>query len=227
VSSREAFGPNLRRRRIRSGLSLEDLSLRTKVSVELWDAMENNDFSRWPAGVAARAHIRAYAEAVGAYPGATVDEFCRVVPQGDRRAERIVRGTAEFLGHQLVWSDDLPPALTDGDRRAPKPQAGSHGPWWIDAHPRALAVGLDVAAVIMCGGTVATAASIDFWKTLAAVALSYNGVSLALLGCSPAVWAIDTYIATHHPRNLSGVPVFTRLALIQNDDPSPDRDTAA
>jgi transcriptional regulator with XRE-family HTH domain len=228
VSSREAFGPNLRRRRIRSGLSLEDLSIRTKVSVELWDAMENNDFSRWPAGVAARAHIRAYAEAVGADPGATVDEFCRVVPQGDRRAERIVRGTAEFLGHQLVWTDDLPPELTEGDRRAPKPvPAGSLGPWWIDAHPRALAVALDVAAVIMCGGTVATAASIDFWKTLTAVALFYNGVSLALLGCSPAVWSIDTYIATHHPPKPSSVPVFTRMALARNDDSSPDRDTAA
>jgi len=104
---------------MRSGLSLEDLSIRTKVSVELWDAMERNDFSRWPTGVAARSYIRSYAEAVGVDPTATVDEFCRLVPNGDRRAERLVRGTAEFLGHQLVWSDDLPPALPEGDRRAP------------------------------------------------------------------------------------------------------------
>ena len=77
VASLEAFGPNLRRKRMRSGLSLEDLSARTKVSVELWDAMERNDFSRWPAGVAARSYIRSYAEAIGVDPTATVDEFCR------------------------------------------------------------------------------------------------------------------------------------------------------
>jgi hypothetical protein len=227
VSSREAFGPNLRRRRIRSGLSLEELSFRTKVSVELWDAMENNDFSRWPAGVAARANIRAYAEAVGVDPVATVDEFCRLVPQGDRRAERIVRGTAEILGHQLVWSDDLPPALTEGDRRVAARSESGREPNWVDAHPRALAIGVDVAAVILGAGTVSTAAGIDFWKTLAAIALVYNGVSVAFLGCSPAVWAIDTHIAAHRPRRPGGVPVFTRLALAGSDEPSPDRDTAA
>src|SRR5436190_987266 len=145
VSSREAFGPNLRRLRMRSGLSLEELSLGTKVSVDLWDAMEKNDFSRWPTGVAARAYIRAYAEAVGADPKTTVDEFCRLVPQGDRRAERIVRGTAEFLGHQLVWSDDLPPALPEGDRRvAVRLETASGLPWWLAAHPRSIAAVIDL-----------------------------------------------------------------------------------
>ena len=145
VSSLEAFGPNLRRRRMRSGLSLEDLSTRTKVSVELWDAMERNDFSRWPTGVAARSYIRSYAEAVGVDPEATVDEFCRLVPNGDRRAERLVRGTAEFLGHQLVWSDDLPPALPEGDRRAPavRPETASGLPWWLEAYPRHIAAGIE------------------------------------------------------------------------------------
>ena len=213
---------------MRSGLSLEELSFRTKVSVELWDAMEKNDFSRWPTGVAARAHVRAYAEAVGVDPNATVDEFCRVVPQGDRRAERIVRGTAEFLGHQLTWSDDLPPALTEGDRRAPAGrQRGGRGPWWIEVHPRGLAAGIDLVVVVVLAGAIDAAARFDFWMTLALVALLYNGVSLALLGCSPAVWAIDTYVTSRLPHRRPEVPGFTRLTLMRNNDRSPDRDTAA
>ena len=43
-----AFGPNLRRLRLRRGLSLDELSTRTKVSVELWHAMESNDLARRP-----------------------------------------------------------------------------------------------------------------------------------------------------------------------------------
>jgi Helix-turn-helix domain len=210
---------------MRSGLSLEELSAQTKVSVDLWDGMEKNDFSRWPTGVSARSYIRAYAEAVGADPHATVDEFCRLIPQGDRRVERIVRGTAEFLGHQLVWSDDLP-ALAEGDRRAPVArQDGSGGPWWIGANPRGVALGLDLIAVVGFAAAIAAAARIDFWMTLAVTALLYHGISLVLVGCSPAVWAIDTYMSARLARR-PGVPVFRRLALMRNDDRSADRDTA-
>ncbi len=212
---------------MRCGLSLEELSVQTKVSVDLWDGMEKNDFSRWPTGVSARSYIRAYAEAVGADPNATVDEFCRLIPQGDRRVERIVRGTAEFLGHQLVWSDDLPPALVEGDRRAPAArQDGGRGPWWIGANSRGVAVGIDLIAVVVFAAAITAAAKIDFWMTLAVTALLYHGISLVSLGCSPAVWAIDTYVSARLARR-PGVPVFRRLALMRNNDRSPDRDTAA
>ncbi len=230
VSSLEAFGPNLRRRRLRSGLSLEDLSARTKVSVDLWEAMERNDFSRWPTGLAARSYIRSYAEAVGVDPSATVDEFCRLVPNGDRRAERLVRGTAEFIGHQLVWSDDLPPTLPDGDRRAPGVKRDGEGvPSWLAAHPRRLAAAADCAAVLAAAGLINAVIRIDFWATLAVIALVYNGVSIALLGCSPTVWAIDTYVATQHPTVVrpSDVTAFRRIGLIRESEPSAERDTAS
>ena len=229
VSSLEAFGPNLRRRRMRSGLSLEELSARTKVSVELWDAMERNDFSRWPTGVAARSYIRSYAEIVGADPSATVDEFCRLVPNGDRRAERLVRGTAEFLGHQLVWSDDLPPALPEGDRRAAAPRPAGSLPWWLEAHPRRIAAGVDLVAVGAVAGLSAAVTKIDFWAALAVIALAYHGISVAFLGCSPAVWALDTYVSTQHPNVVRPVDVtpFRRIGLIRSDSPAPERDTVS
>jgi hypothetical protein len=210
---------------MRCGLSLEELSVQTKVSVDLWDGMEKNDFSRWPTGVSARSYIRAYAEAVGADPNATVDEFCRLVPQGDRRVERIVRGTAEFLGHQLVWSDDLPPALVGGDRRAPAAREGGRGQWWIASNPRGIAVVADLIAVVAFTAAIVAAAKIEFWMTLAVIALVYHGFSLVVMGCSPAVWAIDTFASTRLARR-PGSSVFRRLALARNDDRSADRDRA-
>ena len=216
--------------RLRRGISLPELSSQTKVSVDLWEAMERNDFSRWPTGIAARAYIRGYAEAVGADPNATVDEFCRVVPQGDRRAERVVRGTAELIGHQLVWSDDLPPTVTEGDRRAPPAQQHvNDGPWWLEMNLRRLAAALDLIVVAMLA-SVMTAFGSHFWAALAVVALVYHGVSLAVLGCSPAVWSIDTHMSTRlalRRRDDADASVFRRLPLMSNKDPSPDSDTAA
>jgi hypothetical protein len=215
---------------MRSGLSLEDLSACTKVSVELWDAMERNDFSRWPAGVAARSYIRSYAEAVGVDPVATVDEFCRVVPNGDRRAERLVRGTAEVIGHQLVWSDDLPPALAEGDRRAAAGRESAGMAGWLESYPRCIAAGADLAVVTLVAWLTATLAKINFWMALASVALLYNAVSVALLGCSPSVWAVVTYVSTRHQAvsRPADKPAFRRLGgMMRNGDTAPGRDTVS
>ena len=111
-----AFGPNLRRVRIQRGVSLERISADTKVGIALWAGLERNDLSRWPAGIYARAYVRAYAQAIGLDPESTVDEFCRTFTHGDRRAESVIRGQAEIVGHdELEWRDDL--ADDDADRR--------------------------------------------------------------------------------------------------------------
>jgi transcriptional regulator with XRE-family HTH domain len=110
--SRDAFGPNLRRIRMQRKLSIERIADATKVPASLFEGLERNDFSNWPAGVYARAYVRQYAEAIGVDGDSTVDEFCRWFPNGDRRIERIIREQAEIVGHdELVW-EDTPP----GDR---------------------------------------------------------------------------------------------------------------
>jgi transcriptional regulator with XRE-family HTH domain len=116
MSAREAFGPNLRRLRIQQGVSLEHIAEVTKVSVSLWAGLERNDFSRWPNGIYARSYVRVYAAAIGADADATVDEFCRWFPQGDRRVGPTVREHAEIVGHALNWRDEIPPTV-EGDRR--------------------------------------------------------------------------------------------------------------
>lgn len=115
--TRDAFGPNLRRSRVKRGIRLEDISAALKVSPELLEGLERNDFSLWPSGIFARAYIRQYAEAIGADPDITVDEFCRWFPEGDRRVERVVREQALMVGHELAWDDQLPPPLEGIDRR--------------------------------------------------------------------------------------------------------------
>ena len=55
MSEREAFGRNLRRLRVQRGISLESITAATKVPTDLWAGLERNDFSRWPAGIYARA----------------------------------------------------------------------------------------------------------------------------------------------------------------------------
>jgi transcriptional regulator with XRE-family HTH domain len=127
--TQEAFGPNLRRIRMQRGISLKQLAEATKVPEDLWAALERNDVSRWPAGIFARAYVRQYALAIGVDPDSTVDEFCRWFPQGDRRAEKLVRNHAAIVGHTLDWKD-YAPADADSDRRgaAPPPRASFREP---------------------------------------------------------------------------------------------------
>src|SRR5574339_1074394 len=100
MSDSDAFGPRLRAERERRGISLETIAAVTKVGVDLWDGLERNDFSRWPAGIFARAFVRDYARAVGLDSDDVVDEFCRLFPIGDRRASRLIKAQAELIGHQ-------------------------------------------------------------------------------------------------------------------------------
>ena len=204
MSTREAFGPNLRRRRIRQGISLEELARHTHVSMELWDAMERNDFSQWPSGISARAFIREYAVLIGVDPTETVGDFCRWFPQGDRRAERLVRGAAEIVGHQLEWQDDLP-HLVKSDRRAPSPDANPPKARAV-RHARLIAAALDLGVVVGASSIAVTLLPVGIWPALAVAAVLYHGISLALAGSTPAAWAIATYLDTH--------PKFMRRAQV-------------
>jgi transcriptional regulator with XRE-family HTH domain len=137
MSERDTFGPRLRRERERRGISLETISARTNVSIELWIGLESNDFSKWPGGLFARAFVRDYAKAVGLDPSDVVDDFCRLYPIGDRRVMPTLRASAELIGHELEAGDEarlipggvdrraagLPPEAPDAERPAARR-------WW-------------------------------------------------------------------------------------------------
>ena len=208
MSEREAFGPNLRRMRVQRGVTLEQIAAVTRIGRDLWAAMESNDFSRWPAGIYARAYLRAYAVQIGADPDATVEEFCRSFPQGDRRAERVVREQAALMGHDLRWKDDH---VVADDRRASAPEP-ERPPLAFSQTGRIAAAAADGSMVLIVGLMLSIVLPIGKAALLAACAMLYHAVALAALGCTPAVWAVETYLGNRHPQaQRPGTQRFLRL----------------
>jgi transcriptional regulator with XRE-family HTH domain len=125
--TRNAFGPNLRRIRVQRGISIAQIAEATRISAPLLEGLERNDLTGWPRGIYARAYVRQYAYAIDVDPDTTVDEFCRWFPQGDRRAEAVVRRHAEIVSHQLAWQD-RPVGEVERRGHASSPSAGQ--PAW-------------------------------------------------------------------------------------------------
>jgi hypothetical protein len=76
----ERFCATLRRERERRGIRLADVAASTKIALPLLEALERNDFRRWPAGIYGRAFIRAYVLAIGLPPEPLVAEFVGLFP---------------------------------------------------------------------------------------------------------------------------------------------------
>jgi transcriptional regulator with XRE-family HTH domain len=191
MSTRDTFGPRLRSERERRGISLETIALVTKVSVDLWEGLERNDFSRWPSGIFARAFVRDYARAVGLDADDVVDDFCRLFPVGDRRVSRVLKAQAELIGHGVSYAGEaiLPPG---GDRRASARERQERArAMRIRIAPRALAAGLDTACALLLGGGVAFLFGTPFWATTGAIAITYYGISTVAGASSPGLRAVD------------------------------------
>jgi transcriptional regulator with XRE-family HTH domain len=107
MTPQETFVTRLRRHRQRNRVSLEEIAAQTCVKRELLEALENNDLSEWPRGLYARALIRTYATVVGLDPGDAVDEFCRLFPEGDRRANGTIRDIAAIVASPSEYRDEF------------------------------------------------------------------------------------------------------------------------
>ncbi len=142
----EEFGPRLRQEREVRGMTLDELAVATKVSVDLWEGLERNDFSRWPSGISARAFVRDYANAIGLDADAVVNDFCRAFPIGDRRASRIVQAQAQLIGHrhQVVAGELLPAGR---ERRATRRTDSAPPSRRVIYAPRVVAAAIDVLCV--------------------------------------------------------------------------------
>jgi hypothetical protein len=105
MTRQEAFVTRLRRHRQRSRVSLEEIASATRIRHDLLEALERADLRDWPRGLYARAWVRAYAEAVGLDPIESVNEFCRLFPHGDRRADVTMV--------ELAWILDVQPRVHD------------------------------------------------------------------------------------------------------------------
>ncbi len=110
---RPDFGASLREARERAGITLRDISTRTKISTLALDALERSDLSRLPGGVFTRAFVRSYAREVGLDPEEALTRFLQQFPEvaGDAELheanteglEREPRTGAARALRLLVW----------------------------------------------------------------------------------------------------------------------------
>jgi len=90
-----AFGENLRREREMRGVSLEEISSATKISIRFLEAIEREDFSKLPGGIFSRSFIRSYARYLGLDEERAVAEYQLAAhPQVDFDLHRMPAGSA-------------------------------------------------------------------------------------------------------------------------------------
>jgi cytoskeleton protein RodZ len=88
-----AFGENLRREREMRGVSLEEISSATKISLRFLEAIEREDFAKLPGGIFSRSFIRSYARYLGLDEERVVAEFQLAArPQMDFDLHRMPSG---------------------------------------------------------------------------------------------------------------------------------------
>jgi len=107
MNPQETFVTRLRRHRTRNRVSIEEIAANLRIRPELLEGLERNDLKNWPRGLQSRAWIRAYAVAVDLDPNDTVDEFCRLFPEGDRRAGAIIQGIAPIVASRSEYRDEF------------------------------------------------------------------------------------------------------------------------
>lgn len=116
MTPQEAYIARLRRHRERNQVTLDEIVSQTRIKREQLEAFERGDLATWPRGIYARAWIRGYATIIGLDPIDTVDEFCKLFPQGDRRAEGTFRDFAAIIAHSSTYEDEFG-HVTEEDRR--------------------------------------------------------------------------------------------------------------
>jgi transcriptional regulator with XRE-family HTH domain len=197
---KDTFGPMLRAARERRGVSLAQIASETKLGVELWADLEDNNLSRWPRQIYARSYVRDYALRVGMDADETVNEFCRLFPEwGDRRAERLIRGQAAIINHNLTWQD-LPTKVERrvSDRAQVKPS------FFARHRTRIVAAAVDIKAISAIS-YVAVLLGAPFWPALAVVALGYS-VAATLFSTNGFGFIVSEWLL----RMINGMPAARR-----------------
>jgi len=121
MTPQETFIARLRRHRERNHVTLDEIVSQTRIRRDQLEAFERGDLEAWPRGIYARAWIRSYSSVIGLDPIDTVDEFCKLFPQGDRRAQPTFRDFAAIIAHPSTYQDEFE-HVADEDRRRSTPE---------------------------------------------------------------------------------------------------------
>jgi transcriptional regulator with XRE-family HTH domain len=197
MNERVAFGLELRRIRERRGLSLEEMSEKTKVGVAHYAALEAGDLSRWPSGIFRRAFVRSYATSVGLDPDEVLAAFSRIFPDpadGPRAVARIaaeaaLREEALAAARESHQSFDELPVL----RLALEPPRRERGvEWFRAATPRIASALVDVCLALVPAAVISVVLGPAwFLRTALVVGLVGHVVYYSLAGATPGRWVIS------------------------------------
>jgi transcriptional regulator with XRE-family HTH domain len=201
--AKETFGPVLRASRERKGITLEQVAAETKLGVELWADLEDNNLSRWPRQIYARSYVRDYALRVGLDPDEVVNEFCRLFPEwGDRRAEHLIRRQAAIINHNFNW-EDLP---TIEQRRASDHTAGL--PTILARHRAQIIAAIFDLGVALLYAYSGVLLGFPFWSSLALAAITYNTAATLFSTRGFGLRVADSLI-----RVVNAMPALRRLTV--------------
>jgi hypothetical protein len=192
MADRDQFGPSLRREREKRRVTLETIAASTKVSVDLWEGLERNDFSRWPSGIFARAFVRDYARTVGLDADGVVDEFCRLFPIGDRRTNRIIEAQAELIGHKPDNLETPQPLPTGKERRRNRRHQQEPPPPKFSVYkPRVIAASVDIMCVTGAAVGMSALFQTALGPWLGALAIVYFTGGTILTGSTPGTRLVE------------------------------------
>jgi len=189
----EAFGLELRRARERKGLTLDQVSERTKVSVAHFAGLERGDISRWPAGIFGRAFVRGYAGAVGLDPEELVAAFARIYPESpdghrlvpppDRRQNEVEPAAVPETPADSEPENSVFRLVLDSAAPTPRPSRLER------AALRVAAALVDVLLPLAAAGAAAFVAGREwFWITAACVGVAGHLAFFGLTGSTPGQW---------------------------------------
>ena len=137
---RESAATRLRQARLDAGLALSDVERRTRISPTMLRWIDEGHYDRLPAGIYARAYVRAFAEAVGLDPAEVVSSLEHALPAVDAP----------------VSHEALDPAAASRRRTIIRRVTAAESPW-----PCVLAAAIDAIALLaVCGGVVAATAAV-------------------------------------------------------------------
>ena len=176
TQSREEFCLALKAARERNGVTLAAIADATKIPASMFAALERSDLRRWPKGLFRRSFFRDYVRMIGVPVAEACAEFVRLFPDYEgaelsKQRERPLRPIRPMMFACLVLD------------------AAWHGPP-ASVLSRLLAALIDGGAVILVAAALAWVAGTGRPATIAIVSLAYLSLATALIGESPAKWAM-------------------------------------
>jgi cytoskeleton protein RodZ len=216
-------GAALREAREAQGISLEELSHVTKISVAKLMALEQNDFHALPSDVYVRGYLRAYAREVELDPEVTVQRYYEgMEAQQELIAVTVARETEREAARRstaAVRTHPSRPAIAHDTGVATLPATRRFAPGLSSRHWVLSAVVLLVLAAVLTftrgSGPASDVAAISVNPSAAPASTAADSAAEPAAAATPAPALLEFEVAPQGPcwisANADGEPILSRL----------------